>query len=389
MGHTLGLRHAHGVNLGVPVDSLRSPTYTARLGSTTPSIMDYARWNYVAQPGDGVTTLGPWFGPYDDYAIRWGYRPILEAATAEGEKATLDRWILEKADDLMFRYSSDEEAFSGIDPTSVNEQLGDDATKASRYGIANLKRVAPRMHEWTRAPGADFSRLANTQANLQLQWNWLVGPVVAVVGGRVSHRRTADQPGATWTAVPRERQVAAMRFLNDEVWTPPTWIANPEQLDLYEHAGAVERVRALQRNWLNQLLDHGRMQRLIEAEARYGGETYTLAEMLRDLRRDVWRELAGTAPISLHRRNLQRGYLERMQFLMTTDQAPLPPAAAAFTIRTNVNVAQSDIRPLVRAELEALRTDADRAAARTTDAMTRAHLRDASARIREILEPRR
>jgi hypothetical protein len=377
------------VSAGIPVDSLRSKSYTDRLGSTTPSIMDYARWNYVAQPGDNVTVLGPWFGPYDDYAIRWGYRPILDATTAEAERPTLNSWIVEKANDPMYRYVDDQDALSGIDPSALNEQLGDDPAKASRYGIANLRRIVPRMHEWTAAPGADYSRLANTQANLQLQWNWLVGPVMSTVGGRLSSRRTSDQDGPQWNPVPRERQIAAMRFLNDEVWTPPTWIANPEQLDRIEHAGAVERVRGLQRTWLNQLLDHGRMQRMIEAESRYGRETYTLAEMLRDLRRDVWRELGGAGPISLHRRNLQRGYIDRMGFVLTTEQVALPPAVAAFTVRTNVLVSQSDIRPLVRAELESLRAEAARAAARTTDTMTRAHLRDVDARIRDLLEPAR
>lgn len=384
VGHTLGLAHAHGVNLGMPVDSLRSPTFTSRLGTSTPSIMDYARYNYVAQPGDGVTVLGPWIGPYDHYIINWGYRPILDVASADAEQPTLDRWIRERADDPMMRWVSDADATSGIDPTAMSELIGDDPIKATTLGLANLKRVAPRIAEWTAAPGVDHSRLDHTQGILQWHWGKMIGHVVGMVGGRINHRLAADQPGREWTLVPKADQVAAMRLLNTEVWTAPQWLVDPLRTDRIEAAESTERLRSLQHNWLNQLLDFGRMQRLIDAEAEVGNATYTLSEMLTDLRRDLWREAVGGQSIGLHRRMLQRAHIDRMGYLMTEDQAP----AAPYPPRTDVLVTRSDIRPLVREELLALRQTVQRAITRSPDAMTRAHLRDAEARITTILDPR-
>jgi hypothetical protein len=395
VGHTLGLRHSHGVSAGIPVDSLRSRNYMRSLGTTTPSIMDYARFNYVAQPGDSVDVVGPWFGPYDSWAIEWGYRPILEARDEWAEQPVLDRWILATAGDPMYRFVPDQEAFSGIDPSALNEQLGDDPTKGARYGIANLRRVAPRMHEFLAAPGADYSRLQNLQAVLQGQFNWLVGPVVATVGGRTYQPKTMDQPGPQWVDVPAARQREALRFLRDEVWTTPTWLAAPERFDRITHSGNIETIRAIQRIALNNLFDHGRLQRLVEQEVRQGAQALTLREMMRTVRRDIFAELESGRTVDLHRRSLQRGYVERMRYLMVENQPPLPtpqgPLPPAFQppVRTNVLMVQSEMRPVIRAELEALQTTLGRAAERTTDAGTRAHLRDLRTRVADILEPPR
>jgi hypothetical protein len=388
VGHTLGLRHSMKVSSAIPVDSLRSRTFMARFGSTVPSIMDYGRWNYVAQPEDSVTVLSPGFGPYDDHAIRWGYRPITDARSADAERPTLNRWIEERAGDPMYQYATDQDALSGIDPTVMTESLGDDPVRASAYGIANLRRVVPQMRRWMTVPGGDDERLRNMFTYSMVQWNWYIAPVVATVGGMIQTKKTAEQAGNVWEAVPRERQRAAMRFLREQVWTPPLWVANDSITGRLEHAGTVERVRGMQANWLNQLLDMGRMQRLIESESRFGSRAYTLTEMLRDLRTDVWSEVAAGRPINNYRRNLQRAYLQRMAFLMTNEQPPLPPAVAAQIARTNVVVSQSDIRPLVRAELETLRGSL-RSASGNSDAMTRAHLRDAIVRIDDVLDPRR
>ena len=146
IGHTLGLMHNMRASYSYPVDSLRTKSFTDKYG-TTPSIMDYARNNYVAQPGDDVTWLQPpLLGVYDKFAIKWGYKPIFEAATAEEEKPVLNRWILETNNNPMYRYGEQEVLYS-VDPASQTESLGDDAVLASEYGIRNLKRLMEHLVE--------------------------------------------------------------------------------------------------------------------------------------------------------------------------------------------------------------------------------------------------
>jgi len=155
VGHTLGLPHNMGSSVAYPVDSLRSAAFTKKYG-TAPSIMDYARFNYVAQPGDAGVALMPNIGVYDKHSIRWGYKPILDK-DAENEKATLDSWILEHAGDPMYRFGRQQ--FGAIDPSSQTEDLGDDAIKASNYGIENLKRIVPNLIKWTAEDGKNYDDL--------------------------------------------------------------------------------------------------------------------------------------------------------------------------------------------------------------------------------------
>ncbi|MAJ89485.1 MAG: zinc-dependent metalloprotease, partial [Acidimicrobiaceae bacterium] len=156
VGHTIGLPHNMGSSVAYPVDSLRSVSFTQKYG-TAPSIMDYARFNYVAQPGDGDVSLMPDIGPYDIHAVRWGYRPIPSVEKAEDEKPILDQWIRDKEDDPMYRFGRQQ--FGVVDPSSQTEDLGDDAIKASAYGIANLKRIVPKLIEWTAEDGKNFDDL--------------------------------------------------------------------------------------------------------------------------------------------------------------------------------------------------------------------------------------
>ncbi|HWA14937.1 MAG TPA: zinc-dependent metalloprotease, partial [Gemmatimonadales bacterium] len=178
VGHTLGLPHNMKASSSYPVDSLRSASFTQAMG-TAPSIMDYARFNYVAQPGDQGVSLHPAIGVYDKYAIRWGYRPILEAKTPDDELKTLDGWIKEHAGDKMYRFGDPSQS----DPTSQTEDLGDDGVKASEYGIANLKRILPNLKAWTTEPGKDYSQLQELYLQVIAQWNRYMGHVATIVGG--------------------------------------------------------------------------------------------------------------------------------------------------------------------------------------------------------------
>jgi hypothetical protein len=379
VGHTIGLQHAHKTSSAYPVDSLRSASFTCAMG-TAPSIMDYARHNYVAQPEDEGVCLWPQVGPYDKHAIRWGYRPILDAPSAEAERATLDQWVQER-DDPIYRYGPS----LPFDPSSLSESLGDDPVKAGEYGIANLKRIVPNLPDWTFEEFEDFGQLEELYNSALGQWGQYVRHVTAIVGGVYRTARTRDEDAPVYEVVPAERQRAAMAFLNEHVFTPPLWLLDEAILTRIEHAGAVERLRQRQVGAVNNILDPGRMQRLIEDEARHGDDAYGLGDMMEDLRGGLWTELATGRAIDTYRRNLQRGYLERMHWLMTEE----PPTPSGFfaSVTTRVDVSQSDIRAFVRGELTALRGQVERTLQRRLDRATRYHLQDVLVRIDHILDP--
>jgi len=363
VGHTLGLPHNMKASSAVPVDSLRSASFTCAKG-VAPSIMDYARFNYVAQPEDEGVCFMPGVGEYDRYAVRWGYRPIPGANTPDAEEATLNRWIVERADDPIYRFGDP----SAVDPTSLTEAIGDDAMRASGYGIANLERIVQNLLDWTYEEGEDYAELDELYEQVLEQWSRYMGHVAANVGGSVRTRKTYDQEGPVYEFVPREIQRRAMAFLAEQAFEPPTWLVNEGILTRIENVGTVERLRGIQVGVVNMVMEPGRMQRLIEGEARLGDEAYGLGEMLTDLRGSVWTELVTGEPIGVYRRNLQRGYLERA--------------------RTLVDVSQSDIRPHIRGELETIRRQARQALAKGTDRETALHLRDVLVRIEEILDPK-
>ena len=380
VGHTLGLPHNMKASSAYPVDSLRSASFTCSMG-TAPSIMDYARFNYVAQPEDEGVCFMPDIGPYDKYSIMWGYRPII-GETPDAERATLDSWIKEKYDDPIYHFGDR----SSSDPTSLTEALGDDAVLASEYGIANLKRIVPRLIEWSEQDLEDYAELGELYGQLTAQWNRYMGHVAVIIGGIVQTRKTYGQEGPVYEFTPEEAQRRAMRFFAEQAFTPPTWMIDEDILLRIENVGSVERLRTLQVRVVNLVLDPGRMQRLIETEARIGDDAYSLGEMLDDLRGAVWSELRTGRSIDIYRRNLQRGYLERMEWLMT-EEPPTPPAFFAAFV-TNVNVSQSDIRPFARGELVRLKREITRALNRGgLDRATRLHLQDAIVRIDRILDP--
>ncbi|HEX7050470.1 MAG TPA: zinc-dependent metalloprotease [Longimicrobiales bacterium] len=382
VGHALGLPHNMISSSAYPVDSLRSASFVRRMG-IAPSIMDYARQDYIAQPGDGLEGADfiRQIGPYDHYAINWGYRVIPQAPSPEAERPILHRWILERADDPIYRFGTP----NGADPRAQTEDLGDDPVRASEYGIANLKVAAAHLLEWTSEPGEDYEDLDELYGELVGQWNRYVRHVVTVVGGIYGTRKTADQPGPVYEPVPRERQKAAMRFLDEQVFQTPEWLIDPEILTRLAPANGVAGLADRQIGILNALLSPDRMQRLVEVQAYAPGDAYPLAEFFDDLRAAIWTELPGARPIDAHRRALQRGYLERIAELL---EDPEEEAASRFGRGSDVDVARSDIRPLARAQLREIRELADRAAARTGDPMTRVHLRDVVVRIDRILEGR-
>lgn len=375
VGHTLGLPHNMGSSSAYPVDSLRSPSFTKKFG-TAPSIMDYARFNYVAQPGDGDVALMPKIGVYDKYSIAWGYTPILNK-TAKEEKAILDSWILEHQNDPMYRFGAQQGEV--IDPSSQTEDLGDNAVLASTYGIKNLKRVVPNLIKWTAEKGKSYDDLETMYGQVLSQFKRYMGHVSSNIGGVYKDTKTYDQEGAVFTHVPEERQKGAMKFLQKQLFETPEWLIDRTIFNKIEFDGNVERINGLQERTLNNLLSFGRMARLIENKTINGNKAYSLFDMMTELRKGIWSELRNGKDIDVYRRNLQRAYIDRMEYLMTQEQEGHN--------RSDINVSQSDIRPVVRGELVQLQRSLKNGIRRNTNTMTTYHLKDALKRVDLILNP--
>jgi hypothetical protein len=383
VGHTLGLPHNMGSSVAYGVEDLRSPEFTKEFG-TAPSIMDYARFNYIAQPGDGDVSLMPNVGPYDKYSIAWGYRPILDK-TPEEEKEVLNQWILEKAGDPIYRFGK-QQSGGVIDPSSQTEDLGDDSMQASTYGIENLKRIVPNLIEWTAEDGKNYDDLEDLYNQVYGQYNRYMGHVAANIGGVYEIYKTYDQEGDVYSHAPRDKQVRAMEFLQAELFETPEWLIDTDIFNKIQFDGYLEKIKSYQERALNDVLDFGRFARMMENEE-LNDDAYNIVEMMEDLRTGLFSELRRGEDISRIRRNLQRAYIGRMHELMTEEQTSIPARFRSFVSRSNIDVETSDIRPLVRAELTTLQSDMRRAISRTRDTMTRYHLQDGVERIEKILNP--
>lgn len=376
VGHTIGLPHNMGSSSAYPVDSLRSASFTKKFG-TAPSIMDYARFNYIAQPEDKGVALMPDIGVYDKHAVRWGYRPIPDAKTAKDEKKTLDKWIRDNENSLMHRFGS-----AGIDPSSQTEDLGDDAVKASEYGILNLKRIVPNLTKWTSEDGKDYSDLQTMYGQVLTQFNRYMGHVSSNIGGVYQYYKTYDQEGPVYTHVKKSHQKKCMNFLNDQLFETPTWMIDNNILNKIEFAGITNRIRSTQSRTLNSILDFGKMARLIENEAINGKNAYSLIDMMSDLKKGIWKELYSHKTIDVYRRNLQFAYLDRISYIMNEEQGSLPSWARGRV--TSIKVSQSDIRTIAVGQLLELKKDIKRHKNRS-DKMTKMHLDMAMAKINKIL----
>jgi len=384
VGHTLGLPHNMGSSVAYPVDSLRSATFTKKYG-TAPSIMDYARFNYVAQPEDKGVALMPDIGVYDKYAIAWGYRPILDK-TAKEEKPILDSWILEHAGDPMYRFGH-QQAGGVVDPSSQTEDLGDDAMKASMYGIKNLKRILPKLEDWTTKKGETYEEMATMYGQVLGQFSRYMGHVAANVGGVYEYYKTADQDGAVYTHVPKDHQRNAVKFLNEQLFKTPTWMIDKNIFNKTGFSGNIERINSIQTRGLNGVLSPGKMARMIENETLNGNNAYKITTLFYDLRRGVWSELYNGKTIDTYRRNLQRAHIERLDYLLN-DAKSQRGFNAGYLKRSTVNIDQSDIKAMVRGELNRLKRDIKANVGKAANTVSKYHLHDALARIDMALDPK-
>jgi hypothetical protein len=389
IGHALGLQHNMVASSSFPVESLRDPAFTSQYGVSA-TIMDYARQNYVAQPGDGLQPKDfiRRLGPFDDFAINWGYRvlPVETADAGADEKATLNRWITNQSGRFPYRFVPAE--YGSLDPRAQTEDMGDDAVKASGYAIANWKKMIPNLIAWTTHPGDDYSDLQELYTEGLGQWQTYMGHVAGVIAGVNVDLKTADQQGAVYTVVPKAKQQAALAFLNDNVFVTPDWLQPASIAALIGPSPLPTR----QVSVLNSLLSTAKLGRLEAIEKFDATRAYPLAEYMGDVKRDIWNTAPGAAP-DANRRALQRAYVTRLGAIVN----PPPPAAGAAGGGANtpapflapVNLAQSDIPALARAQLRAIQTQAKAAAAATLNATLKAHWMDIADRAAEILESKK
>ena len=380
VGHTLGLPHNFGSSYAYPVDSLRSKTFTDKHG-TAPSIMDYARFNYIAQPGDGVTHFYPQIGEYDKWAIKWGYTWFSGKKTPEQEKELLDVWTKEKAGNPLYYFGRQG---TSIDPRLQNEDLGDNAMKASTYGIANLKRIIPNIEEWTFEKGKDYENLSEIYNEVLNQFSRYMGHVATNIGGMNENFKTYDQTGPVYDFVSKNLQHDAVTFFNTQLFTTPLWLINSQELSRFDNGVFLGRIKNVQVNTLNAVLSPYRLARMYDNETKNGAKAYTVADLFTDLRGGVFTPGRPDA----FKRNLQRGYIEDLKSLLNDDVRGIPglsPAYAAYVGFTPINTVLSDIRPMVRAELKVI----DAKLPKGGDAITAAHYIDLHLRIKEALNPTR
>ena len=383
VGHTLGLPHNMGSSCAYKVEDLRNAEFTQKYG-TAPSIMDYARFNYVAQPQDKGVALMPNIGVYDKYAIAWGYRPI-PGKTAVEEKEILNSWITKHAGDPMYRFGH-QQAGDVVDPSSQTEDLGDDAVLASSYGIKNLERIVPNLIQWTTKDGEDYKDLEAMYGQVLSQFNRYMGHVANHIGGVYEHYKTADQEGAVYNHVSKEKQAEALDFLDKELFQTPSWLIDKTIFERIEYSGSVERIRKLQERTLKNLLSLGKMARLIENETLNGSEAFKLTDLTTVLRNSIWRELKRGQKIDTYRRNLQRAHIDRLAYIINAKNQS-KRLGSDYVKSTAVNTSQSDIRAVTRFELNELKRMTKRGLIRTADGMTRIHLQDIVKRIEAVLNP--
>ena len=371
VGHTLGFQHNMKASSTYTIAQVRDPAWVKKMGHT-PTLMDYSRFNYVAQPEDNIAVedLIPKIGPYDRWATHWGYAPIPGAATPDAEKPTLDKWAREQDTTPWLRFTTADA--SGSDPGNLTEAVGDaDAVEATRLGLKNLERVSNMLLEATTYPGEPYDDLAELYGRMMGQWSLEMNHVAAIVGGFTSQQKHGGQPGVRFELVPRPKQAAAVKFLNANAFTTPDFVIKPELLRRMEPSGTLDRIQAAQRRVLNTLLNADRFARLVEQAAVDKGDVYEPVAFLADLRDGIWRELGANAPvIDAFRRNTQRAYLD------------------VFDTRIHEEDTGDEMRALLKGELRTLDAMAGRAIERTRDAATRMHLLDVRDQVARTLDPR-
>jgi hypothetical protein len=385
VGHTLGLRHNMGSSSTVPVEKLRDKTWLDAHGHT-PSIMDYARFNYVAQPQDNIPEydLFPHIGEYDRWAIRWGYA-YAGGKDPKEESKHLNKWIIDSlAANPRLWFGG--EGFNQ-DPRSQLEDLGDNNAKASEYGIKNLQRILPNLSQWTMEEGDKYDNLTEMYRQVVSQFSRYMGHVLKNVGGVYETSHSVEQPGDVYVPTPKARQREAVAFLNTQLFQTPRWLLDSAILNKISSPSGGDPIGPIQTGVLSSLFSASRLNSLMQSANRYGeARVYTVDDLLGDVRAGVWKELTTHKPIDVWRRNMQKTYTESLITLTnpTTPSLNLPGLVLFF----GPNIKNTDLPSIAKAELSALRSRILAAIPLTTDRLSKYHLLDVADRIRKALDPK-
>ena len=384
VGHTLGLRHNMGSSSTVPVEKLRDKAWLDEHGHT-PSIMDYARFNYVAQPQDNIpeADLFPRIGEYDRWAIQWGYSYSGAKDEKEDEKI-VNKWIIDSLKSNP-RLWFGGEGYS-LDSRAQTEDLGDNSMKAGEYGIKNLQRILPKLPEWTLEEADKYDNLSEMYRQLVGQFSRYMGHVLRNVGGVYETYHSVEQPGDVYAPAPRARQQEAVNFLDHQLFETPHWLLDDAILNKIANPAGGDPVGQLQTQAIASLLSASRLNSLLQAAGRYGdAKVYTVEDLLNDTRKEIWKELSTHKAIDVYRRNLQKAYVEALIAILNP---PPPPAGLPSFISFGPNTKNTDLPSVARGELTELRARIQAAIPATTDKLAKYHLQDISERIRQTLNPK-
>jgi len=367
VGHTLGLPHNMGSSSAYSVDSLRAPGFVQKMG-VSPSIMDYARFNYVAQPEDEGAGLFPKIGPYDDWSIEFGYRYFGDTLTAAEEHEILHELILEKAENPIYRYGRQQGKVT--DPTAQTEDLSDDAVEASRLGINNLQVIMDSLLQWTTTDERRYDQTEEIYKQVIGQFRRYIGHVSSHIGGVVEYVKSTEEEGLVFFPVDAQEQKRVMQFLDNEVFNTPEWLVRPEYLRLFENSGIINDIKGLQRSALFASLDEDRLFRIMEQEVLVE-DAYSLNLHFTYLQQQLFREIEEGESIDVFRRNLQRLFVDKLGELIHEESED-----ANF----------SDIKALSRKTLEFTAERIDKRLKKQKDAVSKAHAVDLMERIDAIFE---
>jgi hypothetical protein len=388
VGHTLGLLHNFGASSTVPVDSLRSKRWVEANGHT-PSIMDYARFNYVAQPEDSISELGifPRIGVYDEWAIQWGYRWFSPDQPEKQVDSFLNKWVISSQNRSNSLWFGQERAME-FDPRCRAEDLGDNAMKASFYGIQNLKRIIPHLIEWTKEPGQGYNDLMRMYNAIVKQYTQYLFHVASNVGGFMVNAKTSDQPGNVMQFVAKERQQDAVFFLRDQLFNEPTWLMDPKIYSVTGVAGGgyeIYQMADVQQKVIKKVLSHTTLGMLLRFQIFSPSKAYTVKNLLDDLRTSIWSEIYSQKAISMYRRSLQKVYTEQLAKLI------LEPDMAGRNTWSEQGYAKynsyTDIPALIKIQIQTLINQIDKALPAYKDELTKYHLKDVREQLKEALHP--
>ncbi|SOD15072.1 zinc-dependent metalloprotease [Pedobacter xixiisoli] len=372
IGHTLGLRHNMGASSATPVEKLRDKKWVEANGHTS-SIMDYARFNYVAQPEDNIGDAGifPRINDYDKWAIQWGYKPVLDQPDAAAEKKILDKWVIDSLKNRRLWFGGEGKDH---DPRSQSEDLGDDAIKASLYGIKNLKRIVPQLNNWTKEEGEGYGNLREIYKEAVDQYSRYAYHVLKYLGGVMVTERSSDQPGAVYQAVSLAKQKEAIKFYNEQVFTTPTWLINKNILNKIDPGFSFNAVQMVQQGIIASVTSQSRLYRMMVNQRDNGKGSYSPREWLNDLKSGIFTELKTGKPTDEYRRALQKMYVgsiitmynKRFALQGSTDNI------LASVTPTDV-LLYSNVKALAFAHLKDLRADIGKGAKSAKDEDSKIH----------------